>query len=120
VLSGSLPDGLDLDPATGVISGSPTVADSFDFTVRVTDSSNPSKQDDQELFIVVGTQASGDVNLDGQVNLEDALYILNYLFKDGPAPSPMEIADVNCDEEVNLGDALHLLNYLFKGDDPPC
>jgi len=120
VLSGSLPDGLDLDPASGIIFGNPTVADSFDFTVRVTDSGAPSKQDDQEFYILVGTATSGDVNSDGLVNLEDALYILNYLFKNGPAPSPMEIADVNCDEEVNLGDALYLLNYLFKGSTPPC
>lgn len=37
VTSGDLPDGLELDPESGAISGTPTVADDFAFTVTVTD-----------------------------------------------------------------------------------
>ncbi|MHB1516920.1 MAG: putative Ig domain-containing protein [Acidimicrobiales bacterium] len=38
---GSLPEGLRLDPATGLIRGTPKVPGAFALTVRVTDSSNP-------------------------------------------------------------------------------
>jgi len=38
IVSGGLPDGLSLDPATGVISGIPTQVGSFNFTVQVQDS----------------------------------------------------------------------------------
>jgi hypothetical protein len=41
VSSGSLPAGLSLDPATGIISGTPTGAGRFDIIAAVTDSSNP-------------------------------------------------------------------------------
>ncbi|HEU4416823.1 MAG TPA: putative Ig domain-containing protein, partial [Candidatus Angelobacter sp.] len=41
VFSGSLPPGLTLDPATGIISGSPTAAGTFSFTLELTDSSTP-------------------------------------------------------------------------------
>jgi len=49
----------------------------------------------------------------------DALRILNYLFRSGPAPDPMQAGDANCDDEIDLNDALYLLNYLFKGQSPP-
>ncbi len=38
VISGSLPPGLTLNPATGAITGTPTTAGSFSFTAKVTDS----------------------------------------------------------------------------------
>jgi hypothetical protein len=39
VVAGSLPNGLTINPATGVISGTPAVAGAFDFTVQVQDAS---------------------------------------------------------------------------------
>ncbi len=120
--SGSLPDGLGLDPSTGVISGTPTLAGTFDFTVRVTDSSAPSETDTQEFYMVV-TEISfvrGDVNGDLEIELGDAIYLLNYLYKGGPEPVNPEAGDVNCDGSIDLGDAVYLLNYLFKNGPEPC
>lgn len=37
ITDGALPDGLDLNPTTGVISGTPTAVDTFSFTVEVSD-----------------------------------------------------------------------------------
>jgi sugar lactone lactonase YvrE len=44
VASGSLPAGLRLDPATGVISGTPAAAGTISFSVRATDQSLPTAQ----------------------------------------------------------------------------
>ena len=48
--SGTLPDGLNLNPGTGVISGTPTTAGTSNFTAKVTDSSG---SDTQALTITV-------------------------------------------------------------------
>ena len=54
IASGSLPTGLSLNGGTGVISGTPTVAGTFNFTVRVTDSRNPAQTATRALSIAVG------------------------------------------------------------------
>jgi cytoskeletal protein CcmA (bactofilin family) len=41
VTPGSLPDGLTLAPSTGAVTGTPTTAGTFSFTVQVADSSSP-------------------------------------------------------------------------------
>jgi hypothetical protein len=62
----------------------------------------------------------GDANNDGEVNVGDAVHIINYVFKGGPAPDPVEAGDVNCDEQSNVGDAVYLINYVFKSGPEPC
>ena len=62
----------------------------------------------------------GDVNADDVINSADVVYLINYLFKGGPAPNPSCAGDVNCDDVVNSADVVYLINYLFKGGPPPC
>lgn len=57
ISAGSLPPGLTLHSTTGVISGTPTAAGSFAFTVRVTDSSSPTKSATASLSISVAKGA---------------------------------------------------------------
>jgi len=62
----------------------------------------------------------GDVNDDGKVNLGDLVFLINYLYKYGPAPNPLEVGDVNSDGTVSVGDIVYLINYLFYGGSAPC
>jgi hypothetical protein len=58
----------------------------------------------------------GDVNKDGNLNISDVIYMINYLFKGGPKPIEFTSQlDVNCDGETNVSDVIYTINYLFKG-----
>ena len=61
----------------------------------------------------------GDANSDETLNVGDAVYLINYVFKSGPAPDPLCVGDSNGDEAVNVGDAVHMINYVFKSGPPP-
>jgi len=61
----------------------------------------------------------GDANKDGLIDIADVVYLINYLFIDGPAPDPFWLGDANCDGVVDIADVVYLLNYLFLGGAPP-
>jgi len=68
----------------------------------------------------VGSQfVIGDVNSDDGITLLDIIYLINYLFKGGPAPVFFAAADANCDHKVSIADAVFLINYFFKDGGPP-
>ena len=61
----------------------------------------------------------GDANGDKMVNVADAVFVINYVFKGGAAPVPKDAADANHDNLVNVADAVYLINYVFRGGPPP-
>jgi len=60
-----------------------------------------------------------DPTADGIINSADVVYLINYLFKDGLEPSPMEAGDATYDGVISSADIVYLINYLFKGGEPP-
>jgi hypothetical protein len=62
----------------------------------------------------------GDATADGIVDASDLVYLLNYLFTNGPEPIPLEAGDVTCDGIVDASDVVYLLNYLFVHGPLPC
>ncbi|MDE0961136.1 MAG: PKD domain-containing protein [Planctomycetota bacterium] len=56
----------------------------------------------------------GDANYNQQVNIADAIFLLDYLFIGGEAGVCPDAADTNDDGMVNIGDAIHLLTFLFS------
>jgi hypothetical protein len=61
----------------------------------------------------------GNANADSLVDLGDIVFLLNYLYKNGPEPCVVEAADPNADCAVDLGDAIYLINFLFRGGSSP-
>ncbi len=72
------------------------------------------------LDSILVSSGKGDVTGDGEINLGDLVFLMNYLYKNGPAPAPLTNGDVNCDDKINLGDLVYLINYLYKGGSSPC
>jgi hypothetical protein len=63
---------------------------------------------------------AGDVNSTGLINIQDITYLINSLYKGGPAPTPLVSGDVNCNGLTNISDITYLINYLYKGGPAPC
>ncbi|MDD4050449.1 MAG: trypsin-like peptidase domain-containing protein [candidate division Zixibacteria bacterium] len=62
----------------------------------------------------------GDANSDSKVNIADAVYLISYIFRSGPAPLPEPAGDANCDGKVNVADAVYIIAYVFRGGPEPC
>jgi len=61
----------------------------------------------------------GDANGDNFLNTGDPVYLINYVFKSGPAPPSTYNGDGNADEQVNVADAVYLINHIFNSGPPP-
>jgi len=62
----------------------------------------------------------GDINKDGWLTVGDVVYMINYLFKGGPAPKEFESqADVNCDDVASVSDVVLMMGFLFKFGSAP-
>lgn len=62
----------------------------------------------------------GDANADGVANITDAVYLIQYIFADGPPPVPLLAGDANCDGVANITDAVYIIQYIFSGGAEPC
>ncbi|MDD4051708.1 MAG: dockerin type I domain-containing protein [candidate division Zixibacteria bacterium] len=61
-------------------------------------------------------ELNGDANGDEKINVADAIHIISYIFRGGPAPTPYAVysGDPNGDCVVNVGDAVYLISYVFR------
>jgi Zn-dependent M28 family amino/carboxypeptidase len=61
----------------------------------------------------------GDANADGLTDVTDVVFLINYLFINGPNPDPFFTGDLNCDGQILTDDVVFLINYLFIDGPPP-
>ncbi len=110
-----------IDPVTGVYEWETEPSTVGIFSAVLAGSDGFGESVNCELTIEVSEPGlCGDANGDGNVNVGDAVYIINYVFSGGPAPDPLLTADVNLDGAVNVGDGVYLINYIFKSGPVPC
>ena len=62
----------------------------------------------------------GDGDADGDLNITDAIFVLNFLFSGGRAPSCPDAADTDDNGKIEITDPIRTLGFLFLGGgDPP-
>jgi PKD repeat protein len=84
-------------------------------SVTVLDDAGAATSDSVLIQVTDGTQGfrRGDSNGDGKLDIADAIYILAYLFAQGPAPTCLDAADANDDGAVDIADGVYILQNLF-------
>ncbi|UCD18389.1 MAG: putative Ig domain-containing protein [Candidatus Zixiibacteriota bacterium] len=115
IVAGGLPPGLELDSISGVIFGFPSDYGEFIFTVKARDRFNIAARDSAELTVYIAMRDGlpGDANLDGEIDLLDVLFLIDYLYEDGPLPDEPTLVDVDHSCSINLLDILGLIDFLY-------
>ena len=102
----------------GSLSGQPNDTGLIAFTARVEDAVGAYDEKVFSLDIRLSF-ICGDVNFDTVINILDITCLINYLYKDGPSPIPLESADVNNDTVINILDITYLIDYIYMGGPEP-
>jgi parallel beta-helix repeat protein len=70
--------------------------------------------------LIIGDYVCGDADASGEVDIDDVVYLISYIFSAGPEPLPYESGDANCVGGVDIDDVVWLIAYIFSGGNPPC
>jgi hypothetical protein len=74
-------------------------------------------------FVITGRGPElvcGDADGSGFVDIDDVVYLINYIFGGGPPPIPMAcVGDADGSGFVDIDDVVYLINYIFGGGPPP-
>ena len=63
----------------------------------------------------------GDADYIDGLDIGDLIYLVDYMFDEGPAPILMFAVDVDSDEGFDIGDLVYLVDFMFyEGPDPVC
>jgi hypothetical protein len=121
-ISGQLPVGLTLT-SDGVISGTPIYEYTSVFRLAVED------DDGTKDYMWITMEVTepppppyycGDADGSEDVDIDDVVYVIQYIFASGPPPEPLEAGNADCSGGVDIDDVVYLINYVFSGGSAPC
>ena len=62
----------------------------------------------------------GNCDGEGEVDIDDIVYLINYVFLSGPPPIPLPSDNVNCAGGIDIDDIVYLVCYVFQNGYLPC
>jgi hypothetical protein len=106
-------------PVEGFIRGYGPLVD-----INVLDFWVSGEYDDEVSFLAPGSvtiigKLYGDSNGDGLVDIDDVVFLLQFMFAGGPAPAELIFGDNNCSGEIDIDDVIYLIEYIFGGGASP-
>jgi len=104
--------------SSGLLSGTVPEPITIELTAKIQDAVGATAEKPLAITFV-RPYVCGDASGDGGISLDDAVTVVNYIFKGGAEPDPIDAADANGDEQVNIADAVYVIAYIFKGGLPP-
>lgn len=63
---------------------------------------------------------AGDADGSGQIDIDDIVYLVTYVFASGPAPDPLRSGDADCSGAIDIDDAVFLIEHVFLFGPAPC
>jgi len=72
-----------------------------------------------QSFLLSESCQPGDADGDGEVDVDDVIFLLNYIFSDGPEPVDFCCADANGDGAIDIDDVVYIIHYSFAGGPEP-
>jgi hypothetical protein len=62
----------------------------------------------------------GDADGSEEVDIDDVVFLITYIFAAGPPPEPIEAGDVDCSGGIDIDDVVYLIQFIFAGGPQPC
>jgi len=62
---------------------------------------------------------AGDPNGTGDVDIDDVVFLVGYIFAGGKQPCPTLSGDADGSGDVDVDDAVYLISFIFSGGPPP-
>jgi hypothetical protein len=97
------------------LTGTPTTPEFVTFRVHVTDGVN---YDSLDVNLIA--YLCGDADSSENIDIDDVVALIEYIFSSGDAPYPIESGDVNCADNIDIDDAVYVIMYIFSGGPVPC
>jgi len=64
---------------------------------------------------------SGNIDGQGELDISDLVWLVDYMFSGGPEPVPYESGDVDCSGgPIDIADLVDLVDYMFNDGPEPC
>ncbi|MCP4702971.1 MAG: S8 family serine peptidase, partial [candidate division Zixibacteria bacterium] len=87
---------------------------SYDVTLQIQTYGTLIRTKENFITIYPSEFCSGDLDNSEDTDILDVVYLINYIYKDGPPPDPIEAAEINGIPPPNILDIVYLINYIYK------